>query len=171
MKSRGSDYEEEDWDPVVILASLKNAKLDAKAALQLEKAKREVHERLGIGKDKKDKEEASPKDEDNEVGFTVRGSDAVLVLASLATVQVDEKTASELEKMKSECLKGKKDKERPSSDTDGRNDERGLLLLSYQGSIATNAIYRKIKKKQQKASSEMGDEELSRRAVTEHPMP
>ncbi|KAK8260885.1 hypothetical protein V6Z12_D13G149100 [Gossypium hirsutum] len=114
MKSRGSDDEEEDWDPVVVLASLKNAKLDAKAALQLEKAKREVHERLGIEKDKKDKEEASPKDEDNEV-----------ILASLATVQVDEKTASELENLKSECLKGKKDKERPSSDTDGRNDERG----------------------------------------------
>ncbi|PPD85860.1 hypothetical protein GOBAR_DD17207 [Gossypium barbadense] len=126
MKSRGSDDEEEDWDPVVVLASLKNAKLDAKAALQLEKAKREVHERLGIEKDKKDKEEASPKDEDNEVSSTVRGCDAILVLASLATVQ---------------------------------------------GSIATNAIYRKIKKKQQKASSEMGDEELSRCAVTEHPMP
>lgn len=124
MKSRGSDddEEEEDWDPVVVLASLKNAKLDAKAALELEMAKREVYERCGIGKDKKDKEEATPKNEDNEVSFTARGCDAV-VLGSL------EKTASELEKMKREFLTGKEDKERASSDSDGRNDERGYLII------------------------------------------
>ncbi|KAH1032334.1 hypothetical protein J1N35_044508 [Gossypium stocksii] len=73
MKSGGSDNEEEDWDPVVVLASLKNAKLHEKAALELENAKREVLKGIGIGKDRKDKEEASPEDNDNDVTATVEG--------------------------------------------------------------------------------------------------
>ncbi|PPD85861.1 hypothetical protein GOBAR_DD17208 [Gossypium barbadense] len=122
MKSEGSDNEE-DWDPVVVLASLKNAKLHEKAALELENAKREVLEGIGIGKDKKDKEEASPEDKDNEVTATVEGceADIALILDSLANAMLDEKTASELKKAKTRSLKD----EGSSSDIHGRNDESG----------------------------------------------
>ncbi|XP_040964619.1 uncharacterized protein [Gossypium hirsutum] len=122
MKSEGSDNEE-DWDPVVVLASLKNAKFHEKAALELENAKREVLEGIGIGKDKKDKEEASPEDKDNEVTATMEGceADIALILDSLANAMLDEKTASELKKAKTRSLKD----EGSSSDIHGRNDESG----------------------------------------------
>lgn len=166
MKSRGSDNEEEDWDSVVLLTSLKNAKLNEKDALELEDMKREVLEGNGIGKDEKDKEEASPEDKDNEVTATVEGreADAALILESLANAMLDEKTASELKKRKRGFLKdrGKVDVG-PSSDIHGRNYVSGqkqrysslivvsvwmfghsltiyklnLVLLSHQGKVAT----------------------------------
>ncbi|KAA3452457.1 hypothetical protein EPI10_034405 [Gossypium australe] len=123
MKSGGSDNKEEDWDPVVVLASLKNAKLYEKTSLELENAKREVLEGIGIGKDKKDQEEASPEDKDNEVTATVEDceADVALILDSLANAMLDEETASELKKTKTGFLKD----EGSSSDSHGRNDGSG----------------------------------------------
>ncbi|PPS16232.1 hypothetical protein GOBAR_AA04340 [Gossypium barbadense] len=159
MKSGGSDNKE-DWDPVVVLASLKNAKLNEKAALELENAKREVLQGTGIGKDRKDKEEASPEDKDNEATATVEGceADVALILDSLANAMLDEKTASEQKKTKTGFLKDKGS----SSDIHGRNDESGQKQRKRSPPPPPTQFMGRSSRKQQKASSEMSDEELSR---------